>query len=491
MPPKPQKPVKILELSGEAWQGGLSIDRFSSMGGLYKVASKFDPFEKRGVYVSASKAKDRTGIMNLPPKYSVGWSDGTNSQFYLLADNKAWSFNSSTFVAQGETSNIVGIDPVRGAIKFKDRILYAEDATVYSNYIPVSSSQTTILAGLETTEHMMHIGPDRRCYLTNNEHVARITNVDGTTGNDAEYLTFEEDVICRDLTDDGKRLVIVGDTNNDASTDGRGSFRCFVAFWNMKSQDLTQYWEFDDERLFAVARSEDEIIVFGSNNLYTCSISSRPKPISSFRNNVLGTIPGSISIGQIYPASVINRNSGEILWSTSGRTFGYGRPDPYSRKILFELGNETSQVKTYCNFFNGLILFSGNDNAGDTNPQLTDWYSGDADEAIVTMAEVDFKRPYRLAYAKVVFRTVLSFGTTMSLEILSVGGGSTLLRNTTVSFANDGAIRSKMLYPKPDSTTTASMPLFEETYTIQLKNTGCEIKRLELWATPAPEHQQT
>ena len=74
-------------------------------------------------------------------------------------------------------------------------------------------------------------------------------------------MTFEEDVIIRGIADDGVNLIIVGDTNSANDPSGGlevGYFRCFVAFWNMKSQDMTRVWDFKDNSVYGVEVVEDE-----------------------------------------------------------------------------------------------------------------------------------------------------------------------------------------------------------------------------------------
>lgn len=482
------KAVKIIEISGTDWMSGLSAQKYMPLGGIFKDATNFDPFEESGIWLpSLVGTRQGTAQVAGTIKHIVPWvntNDNNLPYFYGIGDGVAYAVKSFTpYTVSAVNTGISGITTARGATRFKGKILYADDSTVKINSIPVAAtSQSNILTGLATAEHIMHIAPDRNCYVINGQYVGRITSVAGTAGNSSKYLTFEDDVTTRDLADDGKHLIIIGDTSGSVSLASNQTLnsRCFVAFWNMKSQDLTQIWEFKDSRLYSVEVIEDEVVIVGADNVYVCNVETRIKPLMPFRNNP--TVSASTSI---FPAATIRRGNGVALWGHGTEILGYGRPHPNVKKTLFKLNTTPFGTRFMSLYHDGSILWGSVDDGTLANGRLYDFNTGTTlNSSSLKLTDLDFKRPYEFAYAKVVLREAMSSGESITLEIITGDGARDILNSRAVTHTADGALTEYIYYPEPNATAANQTLIFNDITDFTVTSNGPEVRRLEIWAYP-------
>ena len=498
-----EQPKKIIEISGKDWASGLASQSFYPDNGLFVQATNFDPFEQYGTFRPTKIGGVSTTLFaGYDVKYFVGWfngSDSGKSYAYGFGDSSgvvSIATDSLTAVAASDDSAITdvsaqisGITTIRGAIKFKDKMLYAGDSVISSNSIPLASANEVdiVTSGLQAADHIMEIAPDRQCYFTNKQYVGRITNVAGTSGNNATYLTFEDDVVTRDIDNDGKYLIIAGDTNQTSSylnALARGRARCFVAFWNMKSQDLSQIWEFNDSRIYSIAYVDGEVIVIGADNIYSCSLTSPITPIMPLRGNA------SLTLNYQYPptpGSTIKRGNGIVLFTSGNNIYGYGRENPNQKKVFFHLNTTPSGNSVPALFHDGAKLI------GSTDTSIIHTYDTLAarNTSTLELAELDFENPYRFNLAKIVMRDNLASGGSVSLQTFTRAGELTVLKNRTVSFTNDGGIDSYIFYPEQTSSSDEQAYTFEDLTDMTLSNVASQIRRFEIWATPVNPLQRT
>src|SRR3990167_6706729 len=205
-------PVKILELSGTDWLKGISVQPYMPVGGLFQTATNFDPFEKVGIYVpTQSESSIGSAVMtDTPIRHIVSYASSTISGASFL-----YCFGNSNGLYRVRTDNQEVVDISsrinistnnKGAIKFKNKLVYCSTTTVFAGAIPLprTYSETILVNGLNNTYfHYPYIGPDRNLYITNKNSVARVTSVSGTANNTSTFLSFEDDVVVRSLADDG------------------------------------------------------------------------------------------------------------------------------------------------------------------------------------------------------------------------------------------------------------------------------------------------
>lgn len=471
---KPRVPVKLIELSGESWLKGVSYHPNIAIGGLFRSLSNFDPFEKLGVFKATLNPTQRgSGTTTVAGAYNVGFTDGGTSYFYTFGDtSKVYRVNITAGSVADKSAQITGITTIRGAERFKNKVIYANDSTIFSNSIPlVLASQTTIVAGLQTANHIMKIGPDRNLYATNKQYIARITNAAGLSGNSAQYLSFEDDVVTRDIESDGQFLVIAGDTN-EVNGSTLGTNRCFVAFWNMKSKDLTQVWEFTDNQIFSIELLENEVIVHGRDNIYTCSVTSPIQVLMPLRGNSNFVLASSPTPGRLI------KKGTSVLWGNSGNVYAYGRLTPAMKKIFYQ-PNSLASGNIVSLFFDGSILWATSDDG-----KLWQFTSATSQTSVLVVDDIDFKRPYELAFIKAQLLETLTSGQSLAVQILTAGGNRVLDLSDSFDYATFGAKLNHIYYPKP-ALSSSDAPTFEDATNFTITNTGgVQVKRFEMWGYP-------
>src|SRR3990167_1555571 len=497
-------PIKIIEISGTDWLSGISVVPYTSIGGLFQQATNFDPFYKIGTHTPSLGPTEIGSGATIAENIEamIGYSADAGSVAHIICfanSSKAYDINTDDSTVSDQSANVNNLGTVQGAIKYKGRAIYASDGNVYSNQIPLVASQTTILSGLSTAPHVMKIGPDRNLYVTNKDKIARITNVDATTDNAASYLSFESDVVFRGLDDDGTHLVIVGDTNSVTPSSVLERNRCFVAFWNMKSQDLTKIWDFEDSSVGGVVCVENEVLIIGATNVYTCSVNSRPVPLLPGKEN-------TSLLQNVNAPGAITKNGSIALWgvgvaANSGPgeqkgayVRGYGRRSPHTKKTLFtaySLPEIDILISTAIR-----CIFMGSEATSFTAPL---WISTDNTKlykyntsnmtSTTKIAGIDLKQPYEFSFAKVILSEKLASGQSVDLEIKTDEGNNTVLKDSKdnanrFSFATVGGKKSHIFYPESLSLSASSVATFEDLSDIQIRNIGASIRRVEVWAKP-------
>jgi hypothetical protein len=508
------KATKILEIKGKSWMAGYSLQQFEPIGGLFEETSNFDPFEKKGLWVSSvgdtEQGSATTVIAGLYP-VGVGIGSGSNSRdMFVFGRETLASMSSTTKVYQlrpsdgfvtDRSSKITALTTSRGATFHKGRILYAGNTQINSTTPDLSATptQTTVLAGLTSAEHQMVEGPDRNLYATNSKSVAKIINVGDTTGNTTAEFTFLDDTYVSSLENDGEYLVIAGYTYNNKESIGIAphgnpatiadttaftrtpSNHAFVAFWDTKRIDLTRVWKVRDERIYAIKRLEsNDIIVFGERNIYMCSVSSPLKVLMSLENN--STIPHtSVTAVPFSTGAVDLVKEGVVHWvDRSNLVWGYGRPHPSLDRVFFQPYRTTPAASDMVSVFHseeGVWVTTSDAN-------LYEFFSGSRGDSLIRVSNINFSQPYEFAFAKVFLEDNLSAtGDKIELSI-NTAGGKVIFQGSSFNFTDHGAKNSFIF--KPNAGTSI---IFENIIDLLLTNTKQSVRRFEIWAYPVSPDQ--
>lgn len=496
-----EKPKKIIEISGQDWMSGISAHPYMSVGGRFQQATNFDPFEKVGIFVP-NKTPSRKGegvITEDIRSFIVSVSSVAAGVFIDAFANtaKLYRIDAENGTVTDISSRLNSTSGASGSIIFKNKTVYTDSSSVRAHDYPVSAQTGNIVVLLSSltsivgTTRAFHIGPDRNLYMTNAQYIARITSVTGTSDNNSQYLSFESDAQTKDIDDDGQHLIIVGDSNPNADSLIGGSFRCFVAFWNMKSQDLTKIWEFKDERVYGVAAIEDEVLIFCKNNIYTCSVSSRPKVLIPLKGN------SSLSTGITNQYSIAKRDNSTVVWGSGTSFRGYGRLHPSLPKTLFT----AYTIPTHSGFSETYALLEILDSsgsfklwAGTNGERLYSFDTVSSETSTTILAGIDFKQPYEFAFAKVILSEKLSSDQSVDLQILTDEGNNTILRNTNAtdnsfSHTNFPGKKSHIFYPYPGAVAASTIGIFEDISDLKIINKGASIRRVEIWGRPIRQDQ--
>ena len=492
--------VKIFELSGDDWQKGISAHPTMPMGGLFQVANNFDPFEEYGIYQGAQQSSTvGSGLFTAsgPDVWAKGIDDSGNDIIYFFDGANSTAKVVRMYPATPVLANVSAqvntgaYQFERGATFFKDRVLYSygngSANVIWSNTKTLALAQqvTIVSAGIvNASDQAFRVGPDRNCYFTNGQYVGRITSVSGTTGNSAQYLSFEDDVTVVDLESDNRHLVIAGDTAQGAVL-SKIPTRCFVAWWNMKSTDLTQIWDFPDAHIIAIRKlgHGNDFLVIGTNNVYVTNINTPPQPVIPIYGNSTFDI-NLVADGGPY---MVDTWRGSVLWVSSDTTNvnAYGAPLPGMKRIFYRPFSGTPAFAPW-------LLVTTTDRvfiAGDGEDGLQEVAQGTTvQSAVLTIAKIVFGKRYKLSFVKVILDTDLASGQSISLQISNPGHSTRgiIFSSTTKTFAVVGARHELIFHPTTDSNAALT---FDELHNIQITNNGAKISSFEIWAEPTDPKQ--
>lgn len=440
---------KLISISGEDWMKGISLQPTIAVGGIFQLASNFDPFYRMG-FMQPSFAATRYGTsevtktirymtgMDISGPFLIGYADnGSATALYKI--------NATTGAVTDEIASITTATNARGLLFGQNRLLYAGTTTIRSVSAALGGD-ASVLTGLTDGEHPMVVGADLNIYGINGgadaNQIFRIVDASSTTGNVTNAFALEAGMRIRDLKNDGRYLVIIADNRNSSSS-GIGTYNCVIAYWDYFSGTLTQRYDFRDSAMNALAIQDDgSAIVFGSDNIYVCNVASFPRPILSFK------VLSNIATPPTSPAQVIKRN-GSILWGGGDdNIFGYGSLIAGQKKIFFSPYSIPTGTVT------ALAENTGQVWAANSTPAFYGFWDGSRDTAVVYTTHVSFDRPYRLSDIKIVARGELASGESITVQVVAEAGGSAPSVTQTFSYATDGAKKVRIFPPKPNTDTS-------------------------------------
>lgn len=468
--------------------GGLAFQRTSQLGGLFYSATNFDPFENLGIWQPALASVNYNSVaITKQIQYFANYTTGNIAYTYAFAGSGAttalYSIKSTDGVITDESAQITTTASARGMAVWSDTasatrsLVYATDTTLRANAIPVASaSDIEILTGLNSAEHVMCKGADGNLYVTNKNLLARVTSTTGTSGNSANVFAFDQNLIIRDIANDGRYLVIIADDNAGS---GLGTYNCMIAFWDYTSGSLTQRYDFKANGIISVKIMDGNAYVFSRSGLHVCNVSSFPRMVFP--------LSGNSSLTGIYPPSsraVAMRGADVILWASGAQVYGYGSLGVGDKKIMFNpvTGSGTivslaTQEKT-SSIMNVLM--------GNSTPALhIQGISSTKSTSAITTSTFTLPQPYKLDYIKIIARDKLASGESISVQINSIDGSGLPSNQQTFSYATHGAKQSKIFYPFE-----AQQQVFHEFYLV-LESVKCDIQSIEIWGSPVSNQDQS
>ncbi|MCL5667345.1 MAG: hypothetical protein M1383_06270 [Patescibacteria group bacterium] len=463
----PEGAVKIFELSAADFLKGISYQRFAAIGGLFQILNDTDPFEVLG-YLIPSLTPTRRGDATVltTPLYSTEVNDAGTSYIYLHDASKLYQVNTlSGAVTDITASSGITTGSAKGAITWKGKYIYALNGSVVANTIGTNTN-TTLLTGLNTNDHVFCIGPDGNLYVTDGNAVHILTSATGTTGNSLNAVVMETGMTIRDLLNDGQYLVLIADASGTATY---GRYRCVVAFWDLAKASFDILWDYWETKFIGGEILDDDIIVFGQDNMYRCGRGYKLRKFFTFRGN------STITVRPNGPQSII-KVGGSIYWggASSSRIYAYGTQIEGGKRIFYQ-PYSVGAGNISCLGFNGSSVFAACDqpalyqmNAGATR--------GNCD-AYTTI--IQLKRAYKMAFAKAVFRDRMSANQSIALQVIESDGAATISLSDTKAYANVGALKRTTFYPYGNRTTED----FESFY-VELTLGKLALERFELWAVP-------
>jgi hypothetical protein len=434
------EPKLIFEISGEKWASGISQQTTFPKGGLFRSATNFNPFENYGMMKPTLAGTQRgEGTITTTPVVSTVIYTGGLPYLYIHTTSKLYQCTLNGTVTDITTASGITTGSIRGAIVWKGKYIYATDTKVIANTIGTSTN-TDLLTGLNTCDHVMCIGPDRNLYVTNGHLVAKLTSATGTSGNAADAFNTDDSasytagssMTLRKLLSDGTRLIMLADLNPGGAL---GIYRSIIGFWDLQvtAANYIQLYDenhFQDNGIIGGEMLDGAVVVFGNNNIYSCSYSTPPRLLRSYSGTGVTTINTPANVFSIIKV----KNS--IYFGGSSGISAFGSMTGGEQKIFFNPHVAPSGNIT-CLAYDGSKVY-----AGTSTPALYDFNSGSTvSEAFISLVRIPFPQPYKLAHIIVVTKTPLVSGENITVAMNSQNGNGVII--TSASFTTVGKQTAK------------------------------------------------
>jgi len=482
-------PVKIFELKGEDFAKGYSYFTDFPFAGNMSQMSNFDPFLDYGYFAPSlgGTTTDDTKTSNI--KFITSFNDSGTAKLYAHTDDKLYEvLDGSPYTTTDKSSEVNVVTPVTGAIIWRGKYIYAQataPAEIYANALPVASgSNTKIIENMATSEHWtpMAIAPDKNLYFGNASSIGQITVTTAVpNANTYNYYNIESGMLVRDLVNDGHYLVAVADNNSGhkyGSVGNNGSYRCQVLFFDVNNGRSTAdyIYEFTDSYVSAVKVLDGAVYIFGKDNLWVCNSQTPPKAIFNFQSGSTITEPPQ------YFFHVHQRNN-VIYWcgQTNQKVYAFGSKVAGAKKVFFQPFNNSATPT--CISTSGDNVYIGSNGA---NSMLRVFNSSQTKSSTsFTTCFFNLEQPYTFAFAKVVCKTKLTSGQSVSLGMSSLVG-----EITDVQIKNYSQISAKqsIVFNKASDSGNPPVKNFNE-FNISVVSSPA-ISKIEIWGYPVENYEQ-
>lgn len=491
----------ILKIKSTDWEKALSHDIETFTNGIFKVFSNCFPFFRKG-NLQPVLAPTELGFGTISPtlpikkifpifdstqKFYVWQGDGTNgpaSQLHVT--DGASVTNVTAQIASGTYT------PREMSI-WQNKLIYIKDTEARANVVPVSAgSDVQVLSGLTSTgalgtPHPGCVGADRYYYIGNGNNVAKLVIATGTLGNSTAVATsLESGYTVRQLINDGRYLVWIAD-NAQALTNSQFKNSCVVAFWDMAKAVFDQVYEFTDSYITSGELIGDIIKIITPSGIYHCNIATRPRLIVPFdtasRSILNSEIPTDHKCTAVWKQNF-------LLWGSQKSTgndaiYAYGNNTVGNTDRLINPFTVTSNPITAIGTDNNSVL-AGVGNSGSVKLYIMN-NAGSNETSVANVAGTVLDQPYTFDFAKVVTRSPISSGASVSLKILngasSTSTGTKSIKSSETKTNSTDPGEKNLIFKHTSLDDGTDVKAFDEISDIEL-TTNVPIKEMEIWGTP-------
>lgn len=484
-------PQKIYEIKGADWMKGISIQDGLSLGGIFSSATNFNPFETMG-YLQPSLAPVGIETLSIGEQinYLTSVGDGGDGYVYALGDGSAAKTETFYRIRMSDLNILDYSSEIdqqgssqfahHGLTIYKNRIIYGSSSSIRSNTLtPAAANDKNLLTTAQTGSTLNPLsffeGADGKLYFNNNTGIGVINVVTGTDASNAAdaFVLSDSSLITKDGCNDGIYTIFIAD-NNEYKT-SLATSRCRIFFWDSANDkvDADIIYDIPDSYLISCRYVDGKVIVIGSSGLWVCNASTPPKLIYPLTSTKLPISASAVSIKEniLYWADT----------STSSKIYAYGAK--IGKPILFNPYYSSSGTDTHI-----ALVSSGNYFISSTNnPRLYLLNSGTTrtNSVVSTVVNV-LNQPFSLSYIKVVLKTPLTSGQSITISLYN-GHGLPISESNTKSYSSIGAKQTI----KFDITSAAtSVKQFEEFYLNITSNLGLKVQRISVYGIPIADNGQ-
>lgn len=480
-------PVKILELSGQDWMKGNSLQDTFPIGGIFQSSSyNFDPFETMGYLQPALASVQLDSAINKIPHSTVGVQASGVGYVFLLADRTAGGANNLFRVKTSDLTvaaysltggNVAGARTFTGLGFFNGEVVFIDPSNAFVYTVSISGAGENARGGLSgtgatTVPAKFHTAPDKNLYFTKGSSDGQIAKMDsGYTVTDAAFVG-DPDLTPKDITDDGTYLIIIMDEN--PSQVSNINTKCKVYYWDMDKANADLVQTIPDSYLISARFVDGRLLVMGASGLWQCGIGTNPRLILPLTASQLPISSQAVSV------------SGNIMkWvaGTSGREYAYGakigKPIWYSP---FQ-SNQSSFNQTTLVCAGPYDVVGVDDGAGGGKAYISNTGSTRTSATVVTAPSI-LPQPFKFNYAKVVLKSKLTTGQAVDL-VLQNSEGIEIKASDTKSYSASNPVRTLIFLPKKSATQVQD---FEDIVCQINPQLGAVVQRVVIYGTPQADY---
>lgn len=492
--PTSSDPKKIIEVSGNEWMKGISIQDTHAIGGIFQSSAyNFNPFETMGYLQTALSpvAVDGTKVLQASNSCVYAYDSdgyivflgnrsggGAKNLYRIKASDQSVTDYSVTGGSGAGARNFGGLGFYKGRIVFSD----LTGGSIWSLVISGIGTELSLLSptGFSASDPtVFHNAPDGNLYFCRyvaNGEVGRIDSVTGAGTSTGSAFTGDTALTPKDLTSDGRYEIIIMDDNPTKVTGITAS--CKVYFWDMDKADADVVQTIPDSYLIASRWVDGRLLVIGASGIWQCGIGTSPRLV----------FPLSSSELPLNPYAVTVRNN-ILYWGTNSvgsRIYGYGadvgKPILFAPHQTFSGNAHTTLVASGTSFYAGIT--TGNNPTSYIFVHNTGTTRSNASVATVPS---QLAQPWSFSYARVVLKSVLTSGQAVALTINN-GDGTVIMDTTTKSFSTDPNKKTFLFHPKPSS---GSVQQFDDIYFTINPQGGAVVQKVIIYGKPKGEFDQS
>lgn len=476
---------KLFEVKYGDWEKGLSYEAGVFNNGIFKTFTNTDPFENAGAFVPTQGTTEigsgvistSKSIRKILPVY-VSEAD----QFYCLADDyKMYRIDYLPPVVDVSAQIGTGTATAIDMIKWKGGLVYAMSGEVRYNAIPVASGSDVQILSASPTSNLC-LAPDRAVYVGISNNVGKISSSAGTSGNTTSVATsLESNNIVKKLIADGRYLLWIADAET-TSPSGEGLIT--LAWWNMAASTFDDIQEFEGGSFRGAEKVGNIIQLLTTNGLWEASIGNgRPVCRIAFGSNGETLTASDAPLSSYFHGSTGVHKENRMFWGTyqsSGNIFCYGNKTSGKPPRLFQMGTSTDTAITAIASNNSKFVFATSGNTASGTRKLYELRgSASLNTSIANLAGFSLGKPYTFHHARVVTKSPISSGNSVSLQILTANSAKTVLATSTKTNLTDPGERN-LVFKHVAAGDGSDVRLFEDLSDVKL-TTNVAINSLEVW----------
>lgn len=483
----------ILKISGKDFYKGLSLYSQDPVGGIFKLATNYDPFLKLGrLYPTLGPTRKDGSSIAIPIRSFEFYSDGTNRFLFAfgnkdISDKSAYKINldtdAITDISSGVHTNVsAGTTQLSSTVRlWQGRIVYSQDDSGASlrSITPSATGDVSILGSLASGDpsHPSVIGPDGHLYVGNAQYIARCVIATGTSGNSAtQFDSLQSNLVCRDLDHDGQ-FIFAGFDNNTAKLSGIKA-DCQIIVWDRYKAYAEKRYQLSESYIIAVKCLGSACYVLTPSGWYVCSIASEPKllyPMSS--DSPINVFPTDFN--------GVAKNGHSIYWIDSagtGYVFAFGQKIAGRPNILYQpyYGIGTAEN------MQALAISSSYIYTGTSINRIYKLNFATGSSASIQTCPHYLPQPYTFAYTKLKLRTVFQSGDSITHGLYN-SNSEVISDNETKTYTTEGSRGLKTILFRRTATTNSVVD-FTDLY--PFITTNAEIAEIEVYGDKMSIHSQ-